>query len=219
MPEIEFHNSTVGMGEIPRPYPASRHTPEWFKTMPAELNDFPTLKRCGPFVEAMTAGYIIPAPGNARFTKNDDDLIRVECDTHNYVGLHHPDEYAGSSFEGKTILKFANPWIIVTDPDVVCFISAPINHFDLPLLPIAGIVETGYFYRQVALPVISLLERGIVYELRRGAPMMQVIPFRRDEWTSRVGDADGILLRNQRERLEANPHYYKDELWQKLRFS
>ena len=50
----------------------------------------------------MTAGYIIPAPGNARFTVTEDNIVRVECDTHNYVGVHHPDEYVGSSFAGSS---------------------------------------------------------------------------------------------------------------------
>jgi hypothetical protein len=48
--------------------------------------------------------------------------------------------------------------------------------------------------------------------------MLHVIPFRRDDWSSRTGEADETLARNHRERLQANKQFYKDELWKKLKF-
>ena len=219
MPWIEFHRSASLMGDIPEPYPAIRHVPEWLKAMPADAPHGGTVKRCAPFVEALTAGYIIPAPGNVRFTKTEGLGLSVAYDTHDFMHLHHPEEYDGSPFGDKTVVKFANPWIVVTEPDVVCLITAPINRFELPFMAITGIVETGSFYKQVSQPMICLMRPGDVFVLPRGAPMIQVIPFRRDDWSSRSALIDEPRAADQIARLAANPHIYKDDLWKKLRYS
>jgi hypothetical protein len=89
----------------------------------------------------------------------------------------------------------------------------------MPFQAITGVVETGYFYKPVSIPMISLMRRGDTYNLPRGAPMAHVIPFRRDEWLSRTGETDEVRARDHRERLQANRHFYKDEFWQKLKFN
>jgi hypothetical protein len=218
MPEIEFHCSAA-LSDIPEPYPASRHVPEWFKAMPADVGPRGTAKRCAPFLEAMTAGYIIPAPGNVRFTKKDFSGVSVAFTTHSFIELHHEDEYASAPFAGKPVVKFANPWIIVTPPNVVCLITAPINRYEMPFLPITGIVETDTFYKQVAQPMVCLMNTGDVFVLQRGAPMIQVIPIRREDWFGRTATLDEARAADQRARIDANPHAYKEELWKKLRFS
>ena len=52
---------------FPRPYPASQSIPEWYRRMPVETDppsEHGTLKRCPPFLEAMSFGYIIPLPAD-----------------------------------------------------------------------------------------------------------------------------------------------------------
>ena len=50
--------------DIPSPFPASKGVPDWMKHLSpeAERKDYQTVKRCIPFLDAMTAGYIIPLP-------------------------------------------------------------------------------------------------------------------------------------------------------------
>jgi hypothetical protein len=51
---------------LPRPIPAVRGLPEWFKAMPAknynptEGEESQTVKKCPPFIDAMTYGYLMP---------------------------------------------------------------------------------------------------------------------------------------------------------------
>ena len=63
---IEFHTQPALLDRIPHPYPAGQHVPEWLKEMPQDFEHGGTLKRCPPFLAAMTAGYIIPAPAGGR---------------------------------------------------------------------------------------------------------------------------------------------------------
>src|SRR2546423_805012 len=60
---MEFHADPALLDRIPHPYPAAQAAPEWLKNMPMATAADPevaTVKRCAPFLEAMTAGYIIP---------------------------------------------------------------------------------------------------------------------------------------------------------------
>ena len=49
---------------LPRPIPAVQGLPEWFKSMPAKAFDLTmgseteTVKRCPPFIDAMTYGFL-----------------------------------------------------------------------------------------------------------------------------------------------------------------
>ena len=53
-------------GLLPPPVPAAQGVPDWLKTMPAtsfssiNQHDDDTIKRCPPFVDAMTCGVLLP---------------------------------------------------------------------------------------------------------------------------------------------------------------
>ena len=64
--KIEFICEEVkGNGVIPEPYPSRKLIPDWYKklsnyTENEEGMEIPTLKRCPPFLDAMSSGWIIP---------------------------------------------------------------------------------------------------------------------------------------------------------------
>src|SRR6185295_16284875 len=107
--------------------------------------------------------------------------------TYEFLARHDSSQYEGAPFETRKVLKFENPWIIVTPPEYVCLITAPVNRFEIPFTALSGIVETGTYYREVHLPMACAIQRGQTYQLQRGAPMIQVIPIRREDWESGVG--------------------------------
>ena len=73
----------------------------------------------------------------------------------------------------------------MTPPEYVCLITAPVNRFNTPLMALTGIVETGAYYKEVHLPVICTLAPGQRFDAR-GTPIIQVIPIRREAWTSEM---------------------------------
>jgi hypothetical protein len=217
MCEIRFVQAEALPGNIPAPYPASRHIPEWFKNMSTDAGTEGTLKRCPPFLEAMTAGYIVPAPGDLRLSL--DYLGITAVGKYEFLTPCSPVTGSGSPLAGRALLLFHNPWTIVTPPDYVCLVTAPINRFEMPLIPLAGIVETGRSQLPVDQPVICMMSPGATFDVPCGAPMIQVIPFRRDEWTSRLTSLDVPRLDKQMADVAANKHAYKDQIWRKLHFS
>ena len=69
--KIEFFSQYADL--IDKPVPLSKATPDWLKKfethMNNDLND-PTVKKCVPFLDAMTCGYVIKLPFDIMFTKN-----------------------------------------------------------------------------------------------------------------------------------------------------
>ena len=65
---------------IPPPIPAAQGVPGWLKTMPAQAfnainsRDENTVKRCPPFVDAMTLGFLIPLVCDLRFENGEVTL-------------------------------------------------------------------------------------------------------------------------------------------------
>src|SRR6476661_5661391 len=55
-------------GLLPPPVPAVEGLPDWFKAMPQKAfnavtqDESQTVKRCPPFIDAMTYGFLIPLP-------------------------------------------------------------------------------------------------------------------------------------------------------------
>lgn len=216
MPSIEFH-TRAAIADIPHPYPASLHVPDWLKSMAADFDHGGTLKRCPPFLAAMTAGYIIPAPADATLIMSADGVFSATGKAQ-YLSAHFAAQYAGAPFASSRVVKFENPWIIVTPSEYVCLITAPINRFEIPFLPLSGIVETGAYYQEVHLPMACAMQPGQTHRLLRGQPMIQVIPLRRENWESGTAAADLQRWNEQQQTFQANRSFYKEQVWQKARF-
>ena len=219
MSVVEFHTRPELIEQIPHPYPASEQLPEWLKGMATDWEKGGTIKRCPPFLAAMTAGYIIPAPADATLYMSEAGEFSASGKDFNYLGTHFAEQTAGTPLGTAKVIKFMNPWVIVTPSEYVCLITAPINRFEIPFTAITGIVETGKFYREINLPMACALKPGERYRLLRGMPMIQVIPIRREEFASKVGIIDAAKHAEQDAMFVASPHFYKENFWKKLQFS
>lgn len=216
MPLIEFLTQPKDLGRYPRPYPASKAVPEWMKALPMERGGGPTLKRCPPFLEAMTAGYIIPAPCDVRFDLTPDAKLSWHC-PEGLVSGHFRVQYEGTPFENQLVIKFINPWVIRTPEGYSTLITAPFNRFGMPFIPLTGIVETEAYYREVHLPMVSIMRPGTQFQVNKGDPLVQAIPFRREAWQSQAGAL------NEAQRRAADTPFlvkdargvYKGEFWRK----
>ena len=56
------------------------------------------------------------------------------------------------------------------------------------------------------------------YLMPRGTPLMQAIPFQREQWQSQVGEDEKELREKTRQALQGNLHVYKEQNWRKKSF-
>lgn len=186
------------------PVPAVKTFTEGFKKLGTHVVENPdegalpyntTVKRCVPFVEAMSTGWVIPAHMDYR---NDIDHVNknmrivINPQTNEQpVGRHHPEQ-APHIFEERDvghggIFKWINPWIIKTPPGYSCLLVHPLNRGSKEVTFFSGIVDTDTYTQNIHLPFY--INKGYnSFTFRAGDPIVQIIPFKRDNFKSVVRD-------------------------------
>ena len=205
--DIEFLIHPDFEDVFPAPEPASRFLPDYYKNMPAiaaGTNENPvfndrgepsqTMKKCMPVLDSMSLGYIIPVPTEIfcassgdfgkQFTWPADNFSAIQSHPEGqFPGLPVPEEYDDSS-----AYKFINPWKIKTPPGYSVLFTQPMWHYDLPYHVFPGVVDTDAHPVSVNFPF--LMRRNFHGLIKRGSPMVQVIPFKREPFKSQLGLRD-----------------------------
>jgi hypothetical protein len=207
---------------IPRPYPAVKEVPDWFRALPSETEGQAatsrTVKNCPPFLEAMTCGYILPAATDLVLSLDEAGEFYGQCRDLNLLQIHRADQVKGAPFEKSPVLKIMNPWLVRTPPGYSTLFLPPLNRFELPLVPLAGLVETDTFYREVNFPAILSIAPGTTLEVPRGTPLVQMIPIKREAFQAEFVATDAERYRAMDLQTRDSPenyNFYKDHYWQK----
>jgi len=209
----------------PAPYPAAKAIPEWLKRIPVEVATpsnpkQPTVKQCMPFLDAMTSGYIIPMTADVHFSMEAGGLQVKTALISPQFKFHGPEQVQGAPFEGGLLLKFPNPWIVRTPPGYSTLFISPINQVSIPFSFFSGVVDTDTYQWPVAFPALCHMAPKTSFVLARGAPLMQAIPFKRENWISRQGTVDLEDAAKFEEQLtQEDKHFYREELRSKKRYS
>ena len=186
-PKIAFLCRPDDEGVLAPPVPAKEEMPAWFKGLPAvdkdhltPTNNGLTVKRCMPFLDALTAGWILPLATTVRLEIRDGgatvdagwDFDRV------MVTFHNAHQVAGNPRQPRPACKFHNYWTIRTPPGWSCLFVPPLNRPNPVFEVAAGIVDTDTYASDIHFPFFATADDG-VHVLEKGTPMVQVIPFRR----------------------------------------
>lgn len=218
---------------LPHPVPAAKAIPSWYKNIPSIVEDDngtksrQTVKRCVPFLDALTQGYIlylqadigVQIKENGEFVLYDRDGKNVNpVDFHNKAQIPYTpydDKYPFS----ETTMKWLSPWHIKTPPGWSCLFTSPLNHFEPRFKMIDGIVDTDSDPLDINFPFVwTVLEKG-EYIIEKGTPMVQVIPFKRETIEMEVTTMTEEELKNQYlQNMKWSltfKNYYRDTHWHK----
>ncbi len=186
-PMIEFLCSPEDQGVVAPPVPAKEAMPDWFKRLPAvdkaqlsASNNALTVKRCMPFIDALTTGWILPLAATVRLEIRDEgrtvnagwDFDRV------MVSNHNSHQVAGNPREPRPPSKFHNYWTIRTPPGWSCLFVPALNRPHPVVEIVAGVVDTDRYISLIHFPFFAIAADGS-YTLEKGTPLVQVIPFQR----------------------------------------
>ena len=171
----------------PHPTPASRAIPKEYKNLPRFQNNNlhdPTVKTCIPFLDSLTAGYMLyfeqdyvvdPVEDNFTITPS----TKKEKDTGYHTKRQLPKDW--HSFSGERAGKFMNKWLIKTPPGYSCLFIKPMNRLEERFSIIPGVVDTDEYINLINFPFI-LHKRDEQFLIKKGTPMVQVFPFKRESW-------------------------------------
>jgi len=223
--KITFCATDEGMAKVwPHPQPASRFIPEEYK----ELERFhtgnmhmPTLKTCMPFLDSLTMGYIIPFDQDYLVDPVEDDFSVTPANKDaTGFGVHNESQLPKKWREitGKNAGKFHNKWLIKTPPGYSCLFIKPMNRLESRFEIISGIVDTDVYVNLINFPFI-LHKRDKQFLIKKGEPMIQVIPFKRDSWKKWSGFYMEKLHSKTIDKLLSKwVDKYKTMFWQKKNY-
>jgi len=186
---IRFLCAAEDDGVIAPPIPAKAYLPDWFRKLPAvdeaQLSTTDTgltIKRCVPFLDAMTTGWILPRPATVRLEYRDGGrTVEAGWDfDRTLVSFHGGHQVRGNPWGDRAACKFHNYWTIVTPPGWSCLFLNPLNRPNGLFEVVAGIVDTDTYRAPVHLPFFPTGPDGL-HVIEKGSPMVQVIPFRRED--------------------------------------
>jgi len=185
-----------------KPYPAVKNLPKWFLDMepykdPSSPN-YPddgklhfrnkvanaTFKKCVPLLDGMSAGYIIPLWADVmieQFDTGPNIFWKTNKNTFAIHGESSSHIVPPPGYE-NIVYKYNNCWIPQTPKGYSCLIISPIGHNDLPFKAIPAIVDTDSSTLELVFPM--WIKKGFEGIVEKGTPMVQVIPFKRDDWDS-----------------------------------
>ncbi|THD54153.1 hypothetical protein [Phenylobacterium sp.] len=187
-------------GRLPPPTPAALGLPDWLKTMPAQAfsalvsADVDTVKRCPPFIDAMTSGFLIPLicdvkVENGEFTW-DSDLPPggAVSFARSPIGIHDAVQITGTPLfdADRFLIKFHSFWTIEAPQGYSLLFTHPANRFDLPFTTLTGLVDSDrYSDGWINFPA-HWHDVNFSGVLPKGTPIAQCFPVRRETWTVRT---------------------------------
>lgn len=227
-PEIEFLCYEEDYGIIPEPYPARKFMPEWFKALPPKINrenkiENSTIKRCAPFLDAMTVGWIIPLVADVQFVTNGDGsgvdykwmFGRTMVENHSFSQISdgkipHPQM-------PKPPMKFLNWWAIKVPPGYSVLFVPPLNRQDSRFTCMSGFVDCDGYFEFINFPFF-FNEPNYIGLVEAGTPLVQAIPIRRDALLSKekirkFEKKDHNDLNTTRKIRSVHESVYRNKIW------
>ena len=208
---------------IPNPIPAIKAAPDYFRQVKPQSDNHPssgTVKRCVPFLDALSAGFIIPIWCDVYvFARNGELSIDFPPNfpQPETLGSHSsaqiPKHPLANKPYGNVPMKWINPWVIETEPGVSCIFTPPLNHMETRFKLLDGVVDTDTYYNNINFPFLWTGGDGEFF-IAKGTPLVQVIPFRRESHELEISATDLDKRKSVTSTLGTKlKNGYRDELW------
>lgn len=204
--------------------------PQWYKDQDMWNNKKPlensydiskSFKSCIPFLDAMTSGYTIELWTDIRVRQDNESPVVTWASGPEPVifrgndinqSLPIPSGFNPSQFAWRF------PYTIKVPVGYSCLITHPLNRNDLPFFGLSAIVDN-----EVATlgpgNYPFFIKDGFEGIIPAGTPIMQIIPFKRENW--KVKENKNLLndsLNLQRKMAAVISGYYKKNIWKRKEY-
>lgn len=189
----------------PKPIPASKALPDWYKSQPAAPNEeemiskglmASTIKRCMPIFDYITAGYIISIPCDIYIDATNPEKLEwsvpmpMKTFANDMISTHSPEQYSHYPIDKnkyhKQLFRIMPFWAIKTDPGYSTLFMHPTHKDAVPFLTFGGLIDTDNFITDGHLSM--LVEKDFKGVIKQGTPFVQVIPIKRENWEMEIID-------------------------------
>jgi hypothetical protein len=215
---------------VAQPEPAKKFLPEWYRLSEHDFLDplgqeHAGLKKCMPFLDAMLSGYMLVTPVDIFVSKNEDGTLKIGWNSDELFSTfiaerpkasgekmprpagHHPNHLAFKGF-----------WGMKTPRGYSLLVVHPLNRHDLPWTITSGIIDADKYSTSGNIPFF--IKEDFIGVIPAGTPFAQLIPIKRDKWTSIKNDEGITYLEELQGLFVRSPgKSYKKNLWQRKEYS
>ena len=216
MSVITFYQSHEGIELlVDPPKPASKMLPEWYKRQSAGLGDFgSTIKRCMPIFDVMTAGYILTLPCDIYVNATNPEKLQYFVPPNVLDNLqedlfaeHLPEQMAEYPKDPtryhKDVLRIDPFYTVGTAKGYSSLMIQPVHGDPSPLHAFGAMIDTDTFISNGHYSFF--VEKNFNGIIKQGTPLIQVIPFKRDSFATKVVrfEQAKIILKRQGAKLRS----------------
>jgi hypothetical protein len=219
-----------------KPVPASTLIPSWWKEETpytvspgnpdgkkiiingGQVNT--NFKKCTPMLDALTSGYIIPLWTDIlvrQVNGNPEISWRTNQNVFSLHGTPFKDIVTPKGYS-NVVFKYLNTWIPITPSGYSIFVTPPTGYNDSPFRSVPGIIDTDRSTIEFAPPM--WIKDGFEGIVEKGTPLVQITPFKRENWKSEITYYEGNEFEKVQERnFNSNivNHYIKN-VWTKKNY-
>lgn len=187
---IEFFCNQEDWDVIPKPYPAYKNIPNWFKALPPKLDNkgfnTSTIKRCNPFLDALSIGYIMPLAADVFMSTTEDASgTSYSWKFHKPMIENHSLEQVTTKKEPnpmvpKPPMKWMNYWHIKVPEEYSLLFTMPLNRDEKRFTCYSGVVDAPYSELEYVNFPFFFNTANFSGLISAGTPLVQVIPIRKD---------------------------------------
>lgn len=207
----------------PEPKPASKYMPEWYRQQPGLIDTGETLattgqpastvKKCLPIFDTITAGYVIVAPVDIYLDATDPEKLVYQIPATmsqfkaEIFAYHDRRQYSHMPLDEnvyhKDLLRIMPFWVVGTSPGYSALFTNPFYRDSSPITALSGIIDTDGYPSDGHLSFT--VEKDFKGVIKQGTPLVQIIPFKREDWKMEIVDAEESekFLRKNRMRLRS----------------
>jgi len=185
------------------PKPASRYLPEWWSSM-ERINPKFTIdatlsgnaKNCPALPDFFSQGYILPMWTDTVLSwnkereeyawKTDNEIFTWSIHSQEQFLKHVPFTFLGK--KGQFLFRSDCPWKFVTPKGYSTYQLPLFYHFTNDFTVLPGIVDTDV-HPIINQQVLLLADEGEVF-IKRGTPIAQYIPFKREKHVMETREAN-----------------------------
>lgn len=207
MPTIDFHTYDKETIKNFKPVLAKSVSPEWWKKAKVAevVNGYvhKTIRSCPAMTDWLSSGYLILANRDMivknGITEEDSDSMYYHTEdsitdsNDHYMSQTHPTGQMHDAFKYmstsdapiKDAFKMSNPYGISTPPGYSCFYLDPFLFQNDYFATWQGIIDTDRFnVNKDNSQIIFYPKVQHSFVIKKGTPIVQIIPFQREEWVA-----------------------------------
>jgi hypothetical protein len=199
------------------PQPAKNFIPNWYKDIKAG-KEFSNVKKCIPFLDSMSSGYIQMTWCDIDIVDEEDGLKVIfdsKVPLFSYREISHMP--VDNSFYNIEFV-WQRPWSTFLPDGYSALVVHPLNRVDLPFITLSGIVDFDKSIHAQIGNIPFYIKRGFTGTIPAGTPMFQIIPIKREDWQSENQEYSNLFWEKRIGERKGFTDFYKKRVWQKKYF-